>query len=250
MGHYGPGPTRDCNGGSKVTSTPACVLLVEDELPIRRFLRPAIDAAGWRLIEAETGQQGILEASQCGPDVIILDLGLPDIDGIEVVRRVREWSAVPIIILSARGQEKDKIAALDAGADDYVQKPFNVGEFIARVRVALRHAARQAHAATDPTIVAGDVTIDLHRRIVTRGGQEVHLTPLEYKLLTTLARHAGMVMTQRQLLREVWGPGHAEDSTYLRMFMRQLRQKLEEDPSQPRFLLTEIGIGYRFQVKT
>lgn len=229
-----------------MTSTPACVLVVEDELPIRRFLRPAVEAAGWRLIEAETGQRGLLEASQNGPDVIILDLGLPDIDGIEVVRRVREWSSVPIIILSARGQEKDKIIALDAGADDYVQKPFNVGELIARIRVALRHAASQAKPAADPTIVAGDITIDLHRRVVTKGGQEVHLTPLEYKLLTTLARHAGMVMTQRQLLREVWGPGHAEDSTYLRMFVRQLRLKLESKPTQPKHLQTEVGVGYRF----
>ncbi|MCC7291823.1 MAG: response regulator [Phycisphaerales bacterium] len=229
--------------------TPACVLLVEDELPIRRFLRPSIDAAGWRLVEAETGQRGILEASQNRPEVIILDLGLPDIDGIEVVRRVREWSAVPIIILSARGQEKDKIAALDAGADDYVSKPFGVGELIARVRVAMRHAARQAQPSADATIVAGDIVIDLPRRVVTRCGQEVHLTPLEYKLLTTLARHAGMVMTQRQLLREVWGPGYAEESTYLRMFVRQLRQKLEKEPSQPRYLLTEVGVGYRLRLE-
>ncbi len=229
-----------------MTSTPACVLVVEDELPIRRFLRPAVEAAGWRLIEAETAQRALLEASQSGPDVIILDLGLPDFDGIEVVRRVREWSSVPIIILSARGQEQDKILALDAGADDYVQKPFNVGELIARIRVALRHAASQSQPSANPTIVAGDITIDLHRRVVTKGGQEVHLTPLEYKLLTTLARHAGMVMTHRQLLREVWGPGHAEDSTYLRMFVRQLRLKLESNPTQPKHLQTEVGVGYRF----
>lgn len=232
-----------------MSATPACILLVEDELPIRRFLRPAIEAAGWRLIEAETGQRGVLEASHCLPDVIILDLGLPDLDGIEVVRRIREWSTVPIVILSARGQEKDKIAALDAGADDYVHKPFSVGELIARIRVALRHAASQAQPSADSTIVAGDITIDLHRRVVTRSGQEVHLTPLEYKLLTTLARHEGMVMTHRQLLRDVWGPGHSEDSTYLRMFMRQLRQKLEGNPTQPRFLLTEIGVGYRFKAQ-
>lgn len=231
-----------------MTPAPATVLLVEDELPIRRFLRPAVEAAGWRLIEAETGQKGILEASQGRPDVIILDLGLPDIDGIQVVQRLREWSAVPIIILSARGQEKDKIGALDAGADDYVQKPFNVGELIARIRVALRHTASRGQRSTDPTIVAGDIAIDLVKRSVTRGGQSVHLTPIEYKLLTTLARHAGLVVTHRQLLRDVWGPGHAEDSTYVRMFMRQLRQKLETDPTQPRVLLTEIGVGYRFQL--
>lgn len=230
-----------------MTATPARVLVVEDELPIRRFLRPAIEAAGWRLIEAETGQRAVLEASQCGPDVILVDLGLPDMDGIDVVRRIREWSAVPIIILSARGLENDKIAALDAGADDYVQKPFSVGELIARVRVALRHAATRAQPAADTTIVAGDIAIDLRRRIVSKGGQEVHLTPLEYKLLTTLARHAGLVMTHRQLLREVWGPGHAEDSTSLRMFVRQLRQKLETDPAQPEHLLTEVGVGYRLK---
>lgn len=226
---------------------PATLLLIEDEAAIRRFLKPVIEAAGWRLIEADTGQHGILEASQCRPDVIILDLGLPDIDGVEVLRRVREWSSVPIIILSARGQEKDKIAALDAGADDYVHKPFNTGELIARVRVALRHAARQAQPGAESTIVAGEISIDLRNRIVTRSGQEVHLTPLEYKLLTVLARHEGMVMTHRQLLREVWGPGHAEDSTYLRMFVRQLRQKLEANPANPIHLVTEIGVGYRFK---
>jgi two-component system KDP operon response regulator KdpE len=229
-----------------MSAAPSSVLLVEDELPIRRFLRPAVEAAGWRLIEAETGQRGLLEASQSRPDVIILDLGLPDMDGIQVVQRVREWSAVPIIILSARGQEKDKIAALDAGADDYVQKPFAVGELVARIRVALRHAASQLQPSADSRIVAGDIAIDLHRRVVTKSGQEVHLTPLEYKLLTTLARHAGLVMTHRQLLREVWGPGHAEDSTYLRMFVRQLRHKLEGNPARPNYLRTEVGVGYRF----
>lgn len=231
-----------------MTAAPACVLLVEDELPIRRFLRPAIEAAGWRLIEAETGQRGVLEASQSRPDVIILDLGLPDIDGVAVIQRVREWSTVPIIILSARGQEQDKVTALDAGADDYVQKPFSVGELVARIRVALRHAAGRAQLTPDVPIIAGDITIDLVRRTVTRNDKAVHLTPIEYKLLTTLARHAGLVMTQRQLLREVWGPGHAEDSTNLRMFVRQLRQKLEQNPTQPKHLLTEVGVGYRFVI--
>lgn len=231
-----------------MTAAPANVLLVEDELPIRRFLRPAVEAAGWRLIEAETGQRGILEASQSRPDVMILDLGLPDFDGIQVVQRVREWSAMPIIILSARGQEKDKIAALDAGADDYVQKPFSVGELIARVRVALRHSVSQAQIPPASSIVAGAIVIDLVRRTVVRNDQPVHLTPIEYKLLTILARHAGLVMTHRQLLQEVWGPGHAEDSTYLRMFVRQLRQKLEANPTQPQHLLTETGVGYRFVV--
>lgn len=231
-----------------MNTAPATVLVVEDELPIRRFLRPAIEAAGWRLVEAETAAAGILEATQARPDVIILDLGLPDIDGIEVVRRVREWSAMPIIILSARGQESDKIAALDAGADDYVQKPFNVAELMARIRVALRHATSLSQPSANSTVVAGDIAIDLARRVVTRGGAEVHLTPIEYRLLTTLARHAGLVMTHRQLLKEVWGPGHAEESHYLRMFVRQLRHKLERNPNQPEHLLTEVGVGYRFRL--
>jgi two-component system, OmpR family, KDP operon response regulator KdpE len=224
----------------------ATILVIEDELPIRRFLRPAIEAAGWRLVEAATAAAGLLEATQARPDVIILDLGLPDLDGIEVIRRVREWSAMPIIILSARGQDADKVAALDAGADDYVQKPFNVTELMARVRVALRHAAGLAQPSGESTIVAGDITIDLARRVVTRGGAEVHLTPIEYKLLAALARHAGLVITHRQLLKEVWGPGHAEESHYLRIFVRQLRRKLEENPTQPQHLLTELGVGYRF----
>jgi two-component system KDP operon response regulator KdpE len=230
-----------------VSTPPATVLVIEDELPIRRFLRPAIEAAGWRLVESPTAAGGILEATQARPDVIVLDLGLPDADGVEVIRRVREWSAVPIIVLSARGQEADKVAALDAGADDYVQKPFNVAELMARIRVALRHAASVGQPATDSAVVAGDIRIDLARRIVTRGEAEVHLTPIEYKLLTTLARHAGLVMTHRQLLKEVWGPGHADEAHYLRIFIRQLRQKLEQDPNQPRHLLTEIGVGYRFR---
>jgi two-component system, OmpR family, KDP operon response regulator KdpE len=224
----------------------ATILVVEDELPIRRFLRPAIEAAGWRLVEAETAAAGILEATQARPDVIVLDLGLPDTDGIEVIRRVREWSVVPIIVLSARGQEADKVAALDTGADDYVQKPFNVVELMARIRVALRHAATLEQPGAESTIVAGDIAIDFARRLVTRSGAEVHLTPIEYKLLTTLARHAGLVMTHRQLLKEVWGPGHAEESHYLRIFVRQLRQKLEDNPTQPRHICTEVGVGYRF----
>jgi two-component system, OmpR family, KDP operon response regulator KdpE len=224
------------------------VLIVEDELPIRRFLRPSVEAAGWRLIEAETGKAGILEASQSRPDAIILDLGLPDMDGLAVIERVREWSQVPIIILSARGQETDKVRALDAGADDYVQKPFSVGELLARIRVALRRAASLGQPAADSVLVAGEIKIDLTRRQVTRAGQEVHLTPIEYKLLTTLARNAGLVMTHRQLLKEVWGPGYSEESQYLRIYIRQLRQKLEAKPAQPRHLLTEVGVGYRFRL--
>ena len=227
----------------------ATVLIIEDELPIRRFLRPAMEAAEWRLIEAENGKAGILEASQSRPDVIILDLGLPDLDGLEVIQRIREWSQVPIVILSARGQEQDKVKALDAGADDYVQKPFSVSELLARIRVALRRATGAGQPGAETTIVAGEVTIDLVHRQVTRGGREVHLTPIEYKLLTTLARNAGLVMTHRQLLKEVWGPGHGEESQYLRIYVRQLRQKLEANPTHPRHLLTEVGVGYRFRTE-
>ncbi len=232
-----------------MSGTPATVLIIEDELPIRRFLRPAVEAAGWRLIEADTGEHGILEASQSRPDAIILDLGLPDTDGVEVIRRVREWSTMPIIILSARGREQDKVNALDAGADDYVQKPFSVGELVARVRVALRHAAHRGQPTAGSTVVAGDITIDLVRRQVTRKGEEVHLTPIEYKLLTVLAGHAGLVLTHRQILSEVWGPGHVDESHYLRIFVRQLRHKLEENPARPQHILTEVGVGYRFVVE-
>ncbi len=227
----------------------ATVLVVDDEAPIRRFLEPAIKAAGWRLVEAGTAAQAILEATQSRPDAIILDLGLPDQHGVEVIRRVREWSKIPIIVLSAHGQEKDKVSALDAGADDYVQKPFGVNELMARVRAAMRRSEGNTNPAAQAMIKAADVTIDLSRRIVTRKGQEVHLTPIEYKLLATLAKNAGLVMTHRQLLREVWGPGHAEESHYLRIFMSQLRKKLENNPANPEFLISETGIGYRFKTE-
>jgi len=230
-----------------MTAVPSTVVVIEDEVQIRRFLRPALEAAGHRMVEAETGAKGILETAQSNPEVIILDLGLPDIDGLEVIRRIREWTRTPIIILSARGQERDKVAALDAGADDYLTKPFSVSELMARIRVALRHTATLSLPGGQSTIVAGDITIDLARRNVTYKGQYVHLTPIEYKLIATLAQHAGLVMTHRQLLREVWGPGHAEESHYLRIFMRQLRQKLEDNPANPRHLLTEVGVGYRFR---
>jgi len=229
-------------------TAPTTILLVEDENPIRKFLRPAIEAAEWRLVEAEDAAHGILQATQSRPDVILLDLGLPDQHGIEVIKRVREWFRVPIIVLSAHGQEQEKVAALDAGADDYVQKPFSVSELMARLRVALRHSATLSTADGETTIVTGDLAIDFTRRIVVRKNQEVHLTPIEYKLLNALGHHAGLVMTHRQLLREVWGPGHAEESHYLRIFMRQLRQKLEDNPANPRHLLTEVGVGYRFRV--
>jgi two-component system KDP operon response regulator KdpE len=225
------------------------ILVIEDELPIRRFLRPAVEGAGYRLIEAQTGAEGLLQATQANPDVVILDLGLPDMDGLEVIRRLREWFQRPIVILSARGQETDKVKALDAGADDYVQKPFSVGELMARLRVALRHSAPGGSQADTTNVIAGNLTIDLARREVRRGGERVHLTPLEYKLLATLVQHAGLVLTHRQLLKEVWGPGHAEESHYLRLFMHQLRQKLEDNPARPKHLITEAGVGYRFRIE-
>ncbi len=221
------------------------VIVVEDDLQIRRFLRPALAAQGYRVAEAATGEEGLAAAATRQPEIIILDLGLPDLDGLAVIRRLREWTAVPIIVLSARGQEGDKIAALDAGADDYVSKPFGVGELLARMRVALRHAASLAGPGAPHTFALGDLEMDLLRRRVTLAGAEVHLTPIEYKLLTTLIRHAGKVLTHRQLLTEVWGAASVDQAHYLRVYMAQLRRKLEADPARPRYLLTEPGVGYR-----
>jgi two-component system KDP operon response regulator KdpE len=187
----------------------------------------------------------VQQAATRQPDIVILDLGLPDVDGLAVIRRLREWTSVPIVVLSARGQERDKIAALDAGADDYVAKPFAVGELLARMRVALRHAARSVREPTDSPFVVGDIRVDLGRRRVFVSDAEVHLTRTEYKLLTTLIRHAGKVLTHRQLLQEVWGPPYADQTHYLRVYMGQLRHKLESEPARPRFLLTEPGVGYR-----
>ncbi len=219
------------------------VVLVEDELPIRRFMRAALTAQGYRLYEAATGADGLVEVATRRPDVVIVDLGLPDMDGLEVIRRIREWSAVPIIVLSARGQETDKVAALDAGADDYVSKPFGPAELLARLRVAVRHAAG---ARSDTAVIGvGHLQVDLGRRRATVAGREIHLTPIEYKLLATLMRHAGKVLTHRQLLAEVWGPSHLGQAHYLRVYMGQLRRKLEADPARPRYLLTEPGVGYR-----
>ncbi len=219
------------------------VVLIEDEPQIRRFLRATLGSQGYRLHEATSGEDGLIEAGTRQPDVVILDLGLPDMDGLEVIRRLREWSKVPIIVLSARGQEGDKVAALDAGADDYVSKPFAVGELQARLRVALRHAA--AGDSGEPTFAVGGLRVDQVKRQVLVDGAEVHVTPIEYRLLTTLVRHAGRVVSQRHLLKEVWGPGQMEQAHYLRVYMAQLRRKLERDPARPRYLLTEPGVGYR-----
>ncbi len=221
------------------------ILIVEDDPQIRRFLRATFTAEQYRFHEAVTAAEGIAQAAARQPDLIVLDLGLPDRDGLEVINKVREWTQTPIIVLSARGQEKDKIAALDSGADDFIGKPFAVGELLARVRAALRRSATIAATANGASFRAGDIEVNLARRIVTVHGNEVHLTPIEYKLLQTLIRHAGKVITQRQLLIEVWGPQHSEQAQYLRVYMAQLRRKLEIDPARPRHFLTEPGVGYR-----
>jgi two-component system KDP operon response regulator KdpE len=218
------------------------ILVVEDEPEIRQFLRSSLGAEGYRVVESPTGRRGTLDAGMHKPDLAIVDLGLPDFDGIEVIRRIREWSPMPILVLSARIQEHSKIQALDAGADDYVTKPFAVGELLARVRVALRHTARPPSGRE---LRLGEVVIDFEKRRATRSGAEIHLTPTEFRLLGCLAKHLGMVVTHRQLLREVWGPTHAEDTQYLRVYMRQLRDKLEADPVRPQHLQTEVGVGYR-----
>ena len=224
------------------------VLMIEDDPQIRRFLRAALAAEDYQFHEALTAQEGIAQAAARQPDLVLLDLGLPDRDGLEVIRGIRLWSQMPIVVLSARGQEKDKIAALDLGADDYVAKPFAVGELLARIRAALRRAAPVAADGADTVIRFGDVHADFEKRIITVSGEEVHLTPNEYKLLQVLIKHAGRVVTHRQLLSEVWGPQHTEQSQYLRVYVAQLRRKLERDPARPRHLQTEPGVGYRLSL--
>jgi two-component system, OmpR family, KDP operon response regulator KdpE len=220
------------------------VLLIDDEPPIRRLLRTALAAHDYRLIEASTGEDGLQQAATRQPDLIIVDLGLPDIDGTQVIRRLREWTATPIIVLSARGQERDKIDALEAGADDYVSKPFGVGELVARLRVAWRHATRGTRP-DEPIFTLGALKVDQAHRHVFVGEGEIHLTPIEYRLLTTLVRHAGKVVTHDQLLKDVWGPPYVGQSHYVRVYMAQLRRKLEDNAARPRYLLTEPGVGYR-----
>ena len=228
-----------------MTDNRPIILVIEDDPPIRRFLRASLANHDYEVVQAETGREALAMAAQQPPELVILDLGLPDMDGIEVIRRLRDWTAVPIVIVSARGQEKDKVAALDAGADDYLTKPFSTGELLARVRVALRHAERLADHSPRPTFIVGDLRVDLAARRVYVGDEEVHLTPIEYKLLAVLVRYAGKVLTHQQLLREVWGEHHAQDTHYLRVHLAQLRRKIEPDPAQPRYLLTETGVGYR-----
>ena len=229
-------------------STPSPVaVLIEDEPQIRRFVRAALEAEGWQVFEAATAQHGLRDAATRKPDLLVLDLGLPDGDGLDVIRDVRSWSAVPIVVLSARVEEDDKIAALDAGADDYLTKPFGVGELLARVRANLRRPrnAGSDGQADESLFRFGEVEVDRQARLVRRAGTEVHLTPIEYRLLLVLVTNAGRVLTHRQLLREVWGPSHADQGHYLRVYMGHLRQKLEQTPAQPSHFLTETGVGYR-----
>jgi two-component system, OmpR family, KDP operon response regulator KdpE len=229
----------------EVTGPEPVVVVVEDEPQIRRFIRATLTSQRYRVHEASTGAEGLVEAGTRQPDVMIVDLGLPDIDGLSFITRLREWSQVPIIVVSARGQETDKVAALDAGADDYLGKPFGTNELLARIRVALRHAARTANESAASVFRQGDLEVDLGRRRVTVGGKELHLTPIEYRLLTTLVKHAGKVLTRQQLLKEVWGKPYEEQAHYLHVYMGHLRRKIEADPAQPRYLLTEPGVGYR-----
>ena len=224
-------------------SLPVAVV-IEDDPQIRRFVRTSLEAEGWQVFEATTMHAGLIEAGTRKPELVILDLGLPDGDGVEFLRDFRGWSSVPVVVLSARSGESDKVAALDAGADDYLTKPFGVAELLARVRANLRRH-RAVSGTREPVFEFGDVSVDLSARIVHRRGEEVRLTPIEYRMLTVLIANAGRVITQRQLLREVWGPAYVDRSHYLRVHMGHLRHKLEDDPSQPRHLLTETAVGYR-----
>jgi two-component system, OmpR family, KDP operon response regulator KdpE len=223
---------------------PPVAILIEDERQIRRFVRTALETEGWSVVEADTMRRGLADAGTKKPDLIILDLGLPDGDGMDFLRELRGWSQVPVIVLSARVGEEDKIEALDGGADDYLTKPFGIGELLARVRAASRHR-REGGAVADARFEFGDVKVDLSRRLVEKRGAQVRLTPTEYRLLTLLIANAGKVLTHRQILREVWGPSHSEDGHYVRVYMGHLRQKLEDDPAQPKHILTETAVGYR-----
>lgn len=227
-----------------MTISPTNILIVEDEKEIRRFVRIALESEGWRVFESETLQRGLIEAGTRKPDLIILDLGLPDGDGLTYIQDLRQCSSIPIIVLSARSSEEDKVAALDAGADDYLSKPFGISELLARVRVALRR--HSGGSQESPLINFSDISVNLINRQVTRAGIDLHLTPIEFRLLSALLANAGKVITQRQLLNQVWGPNYVEHSHYLRIYMGHLRQKLETDPTRPKHLLTETGVGYRF----
>jgi two-component system, OmpR family, KDP operon response regulator KdpE len=222
------------------------VLVIEDEPQMRRFLRASLTSHGFQVVEAAAAKEGTALATSHNPEIILLDLGLPDADGMALTRELREWARMPIIVISARGREADKVEALDSGADDYLTKPFGVNELLARIRVALRHA-QQARGVTETVVEIGPLRVDFGRREVTLDGRELHLTPIEYRLMALLASHAGKVLTHRQILNEVWGPGHAEQTHYLRVYMAQLRRKIEQDPARPKLLATEPGVGYRLR---
>lgn len=232
-----------------MSKTDPVIIIVEDELAIRQFLRTALRLQGYTVFEAETGQRGLVEANIRKPDLLILDLGLPDMDGIEVIKAIRAWSTLPIIVLSARSQEQQKVDALDLGADDYLTKPFGVEELIARIRVALRHANRKEQSLDNDVLVTGGLKVDLSKRLVSVDGREIALTPIQYRLLAVLAKNAGKVMTHRQIMKEVWGPSYVDNVHYVRMYMSQLRHKLETDPAKPQYLVTESGLGYRLKIK-
>ena len=230
-----------------MTQIPIRVLVIEDEPQMQKYLAASLSNEGYRMLEAGTGKEGVALARMHNPDLVLLDLGLPDMDGMNVTRELRELSTKPIIVISARGQEEDKVRALDIGADDYLTKPFGTSELMARIRVALRHASRSKEESTEPMLRNGELEIDLDKRRVVARGREVHLTPNEYKLFAHLMKHAGKVLTHRQLLKEVWGAAYASQTHYLRVYMVQLRHKLEADPARPKYLVTEPGIGYRLK---
>jgi two-component system KDP operon response regulator KdpE len=231
-------------------SAPAPVILaIEDEVPILRFLRAVLSSPAFKLIEAQSGKEGLTLAASHNPDLILLDLGLPDQDGLNVLKQLRGWSTIPVIILSARGQENDKIAGLDSGADDYLTKPFNTGELQARIRVCLRRKMHSGSESPETVFKTGGLKVDFERRQVFVDDREIHLTPLEYKMLSEMVRHAGKVLTHRHLLNAVWGPAHEDESHYLRIFIGQLRKKIEAEPVRPKYLLTETGVGYRLKVE-
>jgi two-component system KDP operon response regulator KdpE len=231
-----------------VASDPT-ILVIEDDPPLQKFLRVTLETQDYKVIVARLGEEGLRCAATAQPDVVILDLGLPDVDGLDVARRLREWSSVPVVVVTARGKELDKVQALDAGADDYLTKPFGVGELLARVRVALRHRAATAAAAgapgSQPLFEVGELYVDLARRQVRAAGKLVRLTPNEFKLLSILVKNAGRVMTHQQLLHEVWGPGSGNETHYVRVYVNQLRQKIEASTARPKYILTEPGVGYR-----
>ena len=231
-----------------MSSAGPLVLVADDEQEMRRFLRASLASNGYRIVETESASETITQAKAYNPDLVLLDLGLPDLDGLAVIKAIREWCKAPVVVISARDREQDKIDALDLGADDYLTKPFGTGELLARMRVALRHAGDGA-APASPSIAVGELRLDVESRRVFVKDSEVHLTPIEYKLFTVLMKNAGKVLTHRQLLKDVWGPSHVDQTQYLRVYMVQLRHKLEEEPARPRYLLTEPGVGYRLRVQ-